>query len=250
MLPPQDRLSPGKSPHRRHYPRLHNLLNQKAAELNLIFPSRSGVSASVTTPSFKPPSSAENDSIQQRRRLSSASAFRHSTYCTNPPTPTLQLKTILPGRNSPAQTSSDSFSSSEASYLPLAPRTATSLSLTTAPQQPPAPRDRRPSELWTARRPSTAVWSGEGGSSVAGIADGGWEQHRKQRGMSWNFGAASRRSWRSGSGWMGLFGGGSVAGGSSSRQSIGGAGEEGAQEALARALQGGKGKAPARGPGW
>lgn len=39
--------------------------------------------------------------------------------------------------------------------------------------------------------------------------------------------------------------------GSSSRQSIGGAGEEGAQEALVRVLQqSGKGKAPVRGSGW
>ncbi|KAI5780836.1 hypothetical protein EDC01DRAFT_667396 [Geopyxis carbonaria] len=175
MLPPQERLSPENSAHRKHYPELHTLLVSKATELNLCFGSgRAGSShnAHVSEVSVNGDSvSQKQDTLKatkQRRRLSSASQHvfsnamkRSSTFSENRPQvvspPQLQLRTILP---SAAADSPKIVESSKGSYFPLAPQTATGVSLTTpfatAQTSEQSTQSRRGSGIWP-RRPSTST---------------------------------------------------------------------------------------------
>lgn len=138
MLPPPDRLSPENSAHKKHYPRLHSLLLGKATELNLCFKSgrseRNGKRPSTADAGHGFPSSMPEFSLTDpnhpqhlRRRMSSSSCLLLSgggSGTTRAPPPQLQLKTILP--------SSEMYDEDEGSYFPIAPRTATAISLATS----------------------------------------------------------------------------------------------------------------------
>ncbi|KAI5816969.1 hypothetical protein BZA77DRAFT_46412 [Pyronema omphalodes] len=144
MLPPPDRLSPENSAHKKHYPRLHSLLLGKATELNLCFKSgrseRNGKRPSTADagngfPSSMPEFSSSdlNQPPHLRRRMSSSSCLLLSGSgggagggggTARAPPPQLQLKTILP--------SSEMYDEDEGSYFPIAPRTATGISLATS----------------------------------------------------------------------------------------------------------------------
>lgn len=137
MLPPQDRLSPETSAHRHHFPKLHTLLAAKAAELNVAFGSgRSNGKRPNTTdnPSTSAAATAQRQ-LPLRRRLSSSSQILLSGggsgglgERSRAPPPQLQLKTILP--SSPDSISPKVADSAKGAYFPLAPQTATGISLT------------------------------------------------------------------------------------------------------------------------
>jgi hypothetical protein len=128
MLPPQDRLSPETSAHRHHFPRLHTLLVGKASELNVCFGSGRTTRPATTSSAAEP---AKPRELPLRRRLSSSSQILRSGGAgmergrRNPP-PQLQLKTILP---SPDCSSPKVVDSAKGAYFPIAPQTATGISL-------------------------------------------------------------------------------------------------------------------------
>jgi hypothetical protein len=128
MLPPQDRLSPETSAHRHHFPRLHTLLVGKANELNVCFGSGRTRPATTACSSSEP---AKPRELPLRRRLSSSSQILLSGGAgmergrRNPP-PQLQLKTILPSSDISSPKVVDS---AKGAYFPLAPQTATGISL-------------------------------------------------------------------------------------------------------------------------
>ncbi|KAI5838060.1 hypothetical protein DFP73DRAFT_565635 [Morchella snyderi] len=185
MLPVQERLSPLLSAHKKHYPRLHTLLADKAHEIEVRF-------RNVRSPEMRPvsrPLSVQtlmsrldldlgessssrttidpSSSWSPRRRLSTSSTLllnsptvsRASTSYTHNrgvSSPHLQLRTILP---SP----SNEQISASGSYFPIAPKTATGVSLTspmyTAQQHLEGSISPRPmSPLMSPRRPS-GMWS-------------------------------------------------------------------------------------------
>ncbi|KAF8252993.1 hypothetical protein K440DRAFT_576857 [Wilcoxina mikolae CBS 423.85] len=141
MLPPQDRLSPETSAHRNHYPQLHTLLVSKATELNICFGSGKSHGKRPSTGGFMSPSAGSSSGgggqfsdaapksrgdLPLRRRMSSSSQILLSSAgldrssSSRAPPPQLQLKTILP---------SSELDSAQGSYFPLAPQTATGISL-------------------------------------------------------------------------------------------------------------------------
>lgn len=155
MLPPQERLSPLTSAHKKHYPKLHSLLADKAHEIEIRFRSIRSYehgqrpqsrSLSVHTLASHADNAGESSSsrtvvgqdpsVWSRRRLSTSSTLlltspsisRSSTYSHHRgvSSPHLQLRTILP---SPS-TEADVPISASGSYFPIAPKTATGMSLT------------------------------------------------------------------------------------------------------------------------
>lgn len=271
MLPPQERLSPLASAHKGHYPKLHMLLADKAYQIELRF-------RNIRSPELRPASrplsmqalslgaraddpgesssghGGRDPSVWSRRRLSSATLLdspvlsRSSTFSQHSrgmSSPHLQLRTILP---SPSN-DSNMLVSASGSYFPIAPKTATGVSLTSplyraarlvdqqSPRlepQSPQMASKRGSGLW-ARRSST--------STLAAFMI-------SERGGGGNGPASSPSpvvskipsTWRHSAGsWAGFFGG------KSSRGSNGGREEsrESAEERLKKLLevgQGGKGK--------
>jgi len=132
MLPPQERLSPETSASRNHFPKLHTLLVGKAAELNICFGSgRRPATTANTIP-------ANTTYPTLRRRLSSSSQILLSGGGGGGgvraiPAPHLHLKTLLPtGSDVPpaSKYSTSSSGSGEGAYFPIAPQTATGVSLT------------------------------------------------------------------------------------------------------------------------
>jgi hypothetical protein len=186
MLPVQERLSPLSSAHKKHYPRLHTLLADKAHEIEVRFRNvRSPEMRPVSRPlsvqtlmsrldldlgessSSRTTMDASSSWSPPRRRLSTSSTLllnsptvsRASTSYTHNrgvSSPHLQLRTILP---SP----SNEQISASGSYFPIAPKTATGVSLTspmyTAQQHLEGSISPRPmSPLMSPRRPS-GMWS-------------------------------------------------------------------------------------------
>lgn len=184
MLPVQERLSPLSSAHKKHYPRLHTLLADKAHEIEVRFRNvRSPELRPVARPlsvqtlmsrldlglgeSSSSQATMDPSSWSPRRRLSTS-----STLLLNSPTvsrastsynqsrgvssPHLQLRTILP---SP---SSEQISAS-GSYFPIAPKTATGVSLTspmyTAQQHLEGTISPRPMSPLMSPRRSSGMWS-------------------------------------------------------------------------------------------
>jgi hypothetical protein len=227
MLPPQDRLSPETSAHRNHFPKLHTLLVGKAAELNVCF--GSGRAAS----NGKRPSTTDNDlgptgnsnagqssesaihksrELPLRRRLSSSSQILLSSAGlerSRAPPPQLQLKTILP---SPDLASPKVVDSAKGAYFPLAPQTATGISLAhsngKSSSSSSAAPPRRSSGIW-GPKPSTSTLAffpideGEGMSNdtMTNLISRPPLSSTPGRSFSW------RRSSGSWSGLGGLFGG-------------------------------------------
>ncbi|KAG0123964.1 hypothetical protein HOY82DRAFT_209783 [Tuber indicum] len=241
MLPAQERLSPLTSAHKKHYPKLHGLLAEKAHELNVLF--RSGKSAETTpVPRHsrfevgEASSSREHEnSVWMRRRMSStptseimlnvtAPALAHSNSFSHPrgvASPHLQLRTILPSPSSPAP---DPGSASTGSYYPIPPKTATSISLTSPTGNSIAPvspqPNRRHSGLWGRRASSSALAYFPEGTSTRT-----------------NTPTAESRGWRHSGSWGGLFGGGGKR--SSLLSADNGSEPDGAQERLRRVLEAG-----------
>ena len=117
MLPAQDRLGVEGSAHRRHYPRLHGLLGGKRREVEGCFSHRGGGEGSANRP------------LPLRRRLSSSSQILLSGGSMGgerPRPPQLQLKTILPS----GEEETKIVDSAKGAYFPIAPQTATGVSLT------------------------------------------------------------------------------------------------------------------------
>ncbi|PWW72771.1 hypothetical protein C7212DRAFT_223356 [Tuber magnatum] len=242
MLPPQERLSPLTSAHKKHYPKLHGLLAEKAHELNVLF--RSGKSAGTTImPRHSrsevgeaSSSRGHENSVWMRRRMSSmptsevmlntsGPALTHSNAFSHPrgvASPHLQLRTVLPSPSSP---SPDPGSASAGYYYPLSSQAATSVSLTSptgnsiAPVSPQA--NRRNSGLWGRRASSSALIHFPEGAAMRRT----------------NTPTAETRGWRRSGSWGGLFGSG---GKRSSLLSVDNGNEpDGAQERLRRVLEAG-----------
>jgi hypothetical protein len=241
MLPPQDRLSPLASAHKKHYPKLHGLLAEKAHELNVLF----GSGRSAESPTTPRPQTGDDDgassskhqdsSMWMRRRLSSMSTLQavpsiaptivRSNTFSHPrglPSPHLQLRTILPSPSSP---SPDPFSASSGAYYPIPSTTATGISFasptgTSIPPISPVPT-RRNSGLWGRRSSSSALAFPPDNVGA-----------RNNNGLR-----AESGGWRNSGSWGGLFGG---AGRKSSLLSIDDAIERGgAEERLRRVLEAG-----------
>jgi len=246
MLPPQERLSPETSAHRKHYPHLHGLLMGKAAELSICFGSgksnegrRPSTNASPLEHESSDIASSKAKDLPLRRRLSSSSQILLSTgmASSRTPPPQLQLKTILP---SAAISSAKVIDSQHGSYLPLAPQTATGISLThsngaasgsdIAPLPP-----RRSNSMW-GRRPSTSGLALFSTPQDAGV--GSSSSHNQpvtpSTGFSWIRNNSSE-TWSS----IGIFGG-------SSRRNRRDSRNERAEDRLKRVLESaeppGKGK--------
>jgi len=242
MLPAQERLSPLTSAHKKHYPKLHGLLAEKAHELNVLF--SSGKSAETTimprhshSEVGEASSSREHEnSVWMRRRMSSMSTSEIMSNTIAPAlarsdnlshsrgvaSPHLQLRTVLPSPSSPAP---DPASAYAGSYYPIPPKTATSISLTSptgnsiAPVSPQA--NRRHSGLWGRRASSSALAFFPEGAATTRT----------------NTPTAESRGWRHSGSWGGLFGGG---GKRSSLLSMDNGDEpDGAQERLRRVLEAG-----------
>ena len=242
MLPAQERLSPLTSAHKKHYPKLHGLLAEKAHELNVLF--SSGKSAETTimprhshSEVGEASSSREHEnSVWMRRRMSSMSTSEIMSNTIAPAlarsdnlshsrgvaSPHLQLRTVLPSPSSPAP---DPASAYAGSYYPIPPKTATSISLTSptgnsiAPVSPQA--NRRHSGLWGRRASSSALAFFPEGAATTRT----------------NTPTAESRGWRPSGSWGGLFGGG---GKRSSLLSMDNGDEpDGAQERLRRVLEAG-----------
>jgi len=172
MLPPQDRLSPETSAHRKHYPQLHTLLVGKATELNICFGSGKSHGKRPSTGGFMSPTvgsssggggqssdaaSRSRGDLSLRRRMSSSSQILLSSAGLDRPSgnrappPQLQLKTILP---------SSELDSAQGSYFPIAPQTATGISLAysngKSSSNSGAAPTKRSSGIWGAR-PSTST---------------------------------------------------------------------------------------------
>ena len=240
MLPAPDRLSPATSAHRRHYPTLHSLLATKATELNLCF-----------NPAPAPSQTSRSSTPRLHRRLSSASQHLLGGYSEGrniAPPPQLQLKTLLPT----SERDSPKLVDSGGAYFPLAPQTATGVSLTTpfatksrfgdelrddgddVRELPPLMR-RNSSWVGVARRPSTSAlgFFARDESAVEAAP------------------TTTRHSWRGSGSWSGLgglFGRRATSSGGSGQQ-----GQEKAQEKLKKLLETGttKGKGKGRAvSGW
>jgi len=266
MLPPQERLSPETSAHRKHYPRLHSLLAGKAAELNLCFGSGKADNSSRTEEltiadeniqDNEGPSDLQKLPMWMRRRQSSSQAvsspaglrvgsFPDARRLSSPPY--LQLRTILPA---PIVDSPKPPDSARGGSFQLPPQTSAGVSLTTPVatpqlQQDPSPdlrpsSSRRGSGIW-GRRPSTATlgfFPINEGTDILNSSNGSDEYSSPPT-------AGGRTSWRGSGSWSSL---GGLWGGRSSRGSgIEAAKRERAEEKLKRVLESGesakKGKAP------
>jgi hypothetical protein len=221
MLPLQERLSPPTSAHKKHYPRLHGLLSDKAHELNVLF--RTGKSVDrVDRPLAPPPppkiqtdpdddggpsSSRDPDtSVWARRRMSSMSAFtiqpptspsltRSNTFSHSRglSSPHLQLRTVLPSPSSPPAT--DPYASSGA-YYPIPPKAATGISL--ASPQGSSSIAALPASPSAPSRPSSGLWGRESSSALGFYPeDSGRESN-----------AISTSKWRHSGSWAGFWIGG------------------------------------------
>ncbi|KAL7267427.1 hypothetical protein RUND412_009990 [Rhizina undulata] len=180
MLPPPDRLAPTNSPHRKHYPRLHTLLNDKSTELSIRFgsarlfaPQESPDQSRPTTAplsgmNFGESASGANggrtDTWVLGRRMSITSSrtvtsFSHNRRISSPPK--LQLRTLLPTsppENISNRSSNPRTASSQGSILPLPAQTETAVSLATpvSTSTHASSGSKRDSEGWN-RRVSTST---------------------------------------------------------------------------------------------
>lgn len=253
MLPSQERLSLLSSAHKGHYPRLHTLLADKAHQIELRF-------RNVRSPELRPQARpltmetlsldaciddpGESSSVwshRRRRRLSSATLLdspvsTFSNHTRGVSSPHLQLRTILPSPSSGAGTPMAS-----GSYFPIAPKTATGVSLASplyrsveqASIEPRSP-GKHSSGIWS-RRASTSTLTapmveeqgGGNGTSPSPVVS--------KAPSTWRHSAGS---------WAGFFGG------KSSRGS-GGIGESrvSAEERLKKLLEGSQGAGKGKGKG-
>lgn len=258
MLPPQDRLSPPSSAHRKHYPRLHALLVGKAAELNVCFASARSQNAKrpSTAAAFPAPSSSTGSTgggpssdrdLPLRRRLSSSSQILLSAAVGSragpppappgAPPPHLQLRTILPCSDLCSPGAVDD-SAEEGSYFPIAPQTATGISLAHSSGKTSSSSPfKRSSAIWGTRPSTSTPPIDEGESPTAAASPGSCApppQPPPPPGRS--IASGWRRSSGSWSGFGGLFGGRSSrdsGGGGSGKQQ----GRDRAQERLKRLLE-------------
>lgn len=254
MLPSQERLSLLSSAHKGHYPRLHTLLADKAHQIELRF-------RNVRSPELRPQARplimetlsldariddpGESSSVwshHRRRRLSSAtlldspvSTFSH--HARGASSPHLQLRTILPSPSSGVSTPV----AMSGSYFPIAPKTATGVSLASplystverASVEPRSP-GKHSSGVWV-RRASTSTLAALM-VSERGLGDGSSPSPVVSKAPS---------TWRHSAGsWAGFFGGKSSRG-----SGVGGESRVSAEERLKKLLEGGQGKGKGKGKG-